>query len=68
MRNPLVSPDFQDRIDTDGTYLHDCFNIGICSKRDIRNHGCLKGSTYRRCSLEEKQQRFDKANSEKRNK
>lgn len=52
-----VSPDFKDRLDTDGTYLHDCCNIKICSARDIRNHGCLRGSSASRCSYEEKQRR-----------
>lgn len=55
--NPLVSPDFEDRMDTDGTYLHDCCNINICSARDIRNHGCLLGSSGPRCTIEEKQLR-----------
>lgn len=33
--NSLISPDFEDRLDTDGTYLQDCCNIEICSARDI---------------------------------
>lgn len=60
-KNPLISPDFQDRLDVDGTYLHDCYNIEICSARDIRNHGCLKGSTFPRCPIDEKQERRNAA-------
>lgn len=60
--NPLISPDFEDRLDTDGTYLQDCCNIEICSARDIRNHGCLLGSSAPRCSHEEKQLRQIKKN------
>ena len=62
-KNPLISPDFFDRLDEDGTYLHDCHNIEICSARDIRNHGCLLGSSAPRCTVEEKQRRFDAAKS-----
>lgn len=52
-----VSPDFEDRLDADGTYLHDCYNIKICSDSDIKSHGCLRGSLAPRCSYEEKQRR-----------
>lgn len=57
LKNPLISPDFEDQIDEDGTYSHDCFNIEICSKSDIRKHGCLLGSSSPRCSIEEKMSR-----------
>lgn len=49
--------DYEDRLDTDGTYLQDCCNIKICSARDINKHGCLLGSAAPRCSYEEKQLR-----------
>lgn len=55
--NPLISPDFEDRLDINGTYLQDCCNIKICSARDINRHGCLLGSAAPRCSYEEKQER-----------
>lgn len=57
-KNPLVSPDFEDRLSSDGTYLQDCCNIEICPARDIRNHGCLLGSNAPRCPLEEKKLRI----------
>ena len=50
--NPLISPDFEDRLDIDGTYLQDCCNIKICSARDINRHGCLLGSAAPRCSYD----------------
>ena len=55
--NPLISSTFDDPVDDDGTYLYDCINISICPSRDLREHGCLLGSSAPRCPLEEKKRR-----------
>ncbi|MBE6012117.1 MAG: hypothetical protein E7234_06120 [Lachnospiraceae bacterium] len=58
MLDSFTSPTIDDiEFDNDGTYMWDCWNIELCckyNKSGVNNHGCLKGSSYIRCSRDEK--------------